>query len=380
MSAGAPAEGASTGSAPLPSGEALDLDGVTVPLHFGDVDAEYRAVREGAGVADRLDLGHLVLRGRDPVRMVQGLITNDLAGAPPGRVVYATMLTPRGRVIAELRAGVRDGEGGREVVIDIPREVLGAAREHLRRSVPPLYARWEDVSSSVRTVGVYGPRAQELLDRVLDSPVPIPAEDEVAAGSFGGATVPLVGTRYAGGEPGVDITLPADAAAGLRDALLVSGESLGARRIGFAALEALRIEAGRPRGGHELTEEVIPTEAFESTGLMERAISFGKGCYTGQEVIVRIAHRGHVNRHLRGLLLPDGEALPPHGTRLHLPESGKDVGWTASATVSPRSGTPIALAFLRREVEPGQRVRVGSPDGAEATAVELPFAGTGNHG
>ena len=378
MTGPVPAQRAAPGG--VQAGETVEIEGVTLPLHFGDVNAEYRAVRESAGIAERLDLAHLVLRGRDPVRMVQGLITNDLAGAPAGRVVYAAMLTPKGRVIADLRAGVVEVEGGREVEVDLPREVLGAARDHLRRSIPPLYARWHDVSTEVTTVGVYGPRSGELLDRVLDQPAPTLAEDERVGSSFEGSPVRLVGTLAAGGERGIDVTLGTEAAGRLRDALLAAGEPLGARRVGFAALETLRIEAGRPRGGHELTEEVIPTEAFESTGLMERAISFGKGCYTGQEVIVRIAHRGHVNRHLRGLVLPPSAAAPSQGTRLYQPESGKDVGWTASVTESPRMGGPVALAFVRREVQPGQSVRVGGVDEPEARVVELPFDAAGKHG
>ncbi|HKP77484.1 MAG TPA: glycine cleavage T C-terminal barrel domain-containing protein, partial [Longimicrobiaceae bacterium] len=102
-----------------------------------------------------------------------------------------------------------------------------------------------------------------------------------------------------------------------------------------------------------------------------RAISFSKGCYTGQEVIIRIAHRGHVNRHLRGLLLGDAPAEP--GMRLFSPETGRDVGWLTSVTRSPLLGQTIALGFVRREVEPGATVRAGSVDGAKATVAKLPF-------
>ena len=107
--------------------------------------------------------------------------------------------------------------------------------------------------------------------------------------------------------------------------------------------------------------------------MMERAISFTKGCYTGQEVIVRIAHRGHVNRNLRGLLLGDGPA-PAAGARLFNPENGKDVGALTSVAWSPLLGQTIALGFVRRELGPGATVRVGSAEGAEATVAALPFA------
>jgi folate-binding protein YgfZ len=119
-----------------------------------------------------------------------------------------------------------------------------------------------------------------------------------------------------------------------------------------------------------MSEATIPTEAWEATGLMSRGISFTKGCYTGQETIVRIAHRGHVNRHLRGLLLGDA-AVPGYRTPLLHIENGKEIGWTTSATESPLAGQTIALCYLRREIGPGDRVKTG--DAGEATVSALPF-------
>jgi tRNA-modifying protein YgfZ len=109
--------------------------------------------------------------------------------------------------------------------------------------------------------------------------------------------------------------------------------------------------------------------------MMPRTVSFTKGCYTGQEVVVRIAHRGHVNRHLRGLLLGD---IPPPAFRTPLshPESGKEIGWTTSAADSPLCQQTIALAFVRRELEIGGEVRVGSPDGPVGRVARLPFTET----
>lgn len=345
------------------------LEGVV--LDYGDAAAEYTAVRSAAGVADRDDLGVIVLSGRDPVRMVHGLITNDLVAADEAHAVYAALLTPKGRTIAELRAlKVRQGEAS-EVWVIMPREVLADATDHLRRSVPPLYARWRDASTDLAVLGVYGPRSSELLEAVLGSGVPKLAEDEVATIDLDEGSVRVLGTRYAGGEVGYDLLLDRGKRAELRARLLVAGSGW-AREVGFGALEVLRIEAGRPRGGRELTQDTIPTEAFESTGLMQRAISFTKGCYTGQEVIVRIAHRGHVNRHLRGLVLSPAASARP-GARVHHPESGKEVGWITSVALSPLMSTPIALAFVRREVELGTTVRIAAVEGPEAEVVELPF-------
>jgi folate-binding protein YgfZ len=350
-----------------------EVAGVAVPRRFGDGLAEYRAVREAAGVVDRHDLAQLRLRGRDPVKMLHGLITNDLQNAEPGQGVYAAMLTPKGRTIAELRAFTLRRPEGVEVLVDLPREALDGTREQLKKYVPPMFAKWEEVSEQVGVIGVYGPRSRELASLVLGAEVPPLAEDAFVEVEWRGAGEPArimaVGTRYAGGEEGFDIFAPTPALPTLWRALLADGTALGALPVGYAALEALRVEAGRPRYGHELTEETIPTEAFESVGLMPRAISFSKGCYTGQEVIVRIAHRGHVNRNLRGLLLGDAP-LPAPGTPLLHPETGREMGRTATAVHSPHLDQTVALAMVRRELGPGDAVRVG---GVEATITDLPF-------
>jgi folate-binding protein YgfZ len=352
-----------------------EVAGRSVARHFGDSAAEYRAVRETAGVAGRTDRAQIRMWGKDPVRMIHGLITNEVLKAPAGRAVYAAMLNPKGRTLAELRVIRRERASAVEVLLDMPREALEGTREHLKKFVPPMFARWEDASEQVGCVGVYGPRAREALARVLESEVPVLAEDDVLEAAFGEAQVTVVGTRDAGGEEGYDVFAPADHVPALWSALLDGGADLGAAPVGFGALETLRIEAGRPRYGAELEEDVIATEAFESTGLMERAISFSKGCYTGQEVIVRIAHRGHVNRHLRGLLLGDVPTPTPR-TPLFNAETGREVGRITSASFSPLMGQTVALGFVRRETGPGGTVRVGSAEGREATVAALPFGST----
>jgi folate-binding protein YgfZ len=352
-----------------------EVAGVQLPRRFGDGDGEYDAIRQAVGIVDRHDLARFRLHGRDPVKMLHGLITNDLQNAAPGQGVYAAMLTPKGRTIADLRAFTLHPPEGVEVIVDIAREALPGVRAHLGKYVPPMFARWEEISDRVGVIGVYGPHAPQLTSLALETNVSEMREDAFVEVEWevGGvpATVMVVATRYAGGEEGFDLFVPEPAIAALWETLLRKGAPLGARPVGYAALEALRVEAGRPRYGRELTEETIPTEVFESAGLMERAISFSKGCYTGQEVIVRIAHRGHVNRHLRGLLL--GEApLPAVGTPLTHPETGREVGRTATSVHSPLLDQTIALALVRREMAAGELVGVGG-EGLEGTIVELPF-------
>ena len=347
--------------------EWAELAGRRVARHYGDAQAEYRAVREAAGLAERGDRARIRLWGKDPVKMIHGLITNDLLKAPAGQGVYAAMLTPKGRTIAELRVFRRELAEGAEVLLDLPREALEGTRDHLRRMVPPMFAKWADASESIAQLGVYGPRAREMVAAVLGIDPPA-AEDAHLEAIFGGAPVLVAATRQIGLEDGLDLFVAAEGA----EALWAALAGAGARPVGLGTLETLRIEAGRPRYGAELTEEIIPTEAFEESGLLERAVSFTKGCYTGQEVIIRIAHRGHVNRHLRGLLLGDAPAPAP-GTRLFTADTGRDVGWLTSVAWSPLLGQTVAMGFVRREVEPGGAVRVGAADGAEAAVVRLPF-------
>ncbi len=342
-----------------------EVAGRAVVRHFGDTAAEYRAVREGVGVAERGDRARIRMWGKDPAKMLHGMITNDLLKAPEGQGVYAAMLTAKGRTLAELRAFRREPT---ELLIEIPREALAGTTEHLRKFVPPMFARWADASDEVGELGAYGPHAAALVERVLGVDVSLMAEDGFREVELGGVPVMVAGTRYVGNETGYDLFAPAAALPALWAALLEGG----ARPVGLAAIETLRIEAGRPRYGADLTEEVIPTEAFEETGLMKRAISFTKGCYTGQEVIVRIAHRGHVNRHLRGFLLGDGPA-PAAGTPIFRADTGKEAGRLTSVAFSPMMEQGVALGFARRELEPGAEVRVGAADGPPAKVVRLPF-------
>jgi folate-binding protein YgfZ len=278
------------------------------------------------------------------------------------------MLTPKGRMIAELRAHRVTAEGAPELWVEIPRAALAGTTEQFRKFLPPMFARWADVSDEVGVLGVYGPKAAERLGRAFGEAVPELAEDDSQRLSFEGTPLLVAGSRFAGG-PGFEVLGARTALAALRYAL-VGGEP-AASELSAEALEVLRIEAGRPRYGADLGENTIPTEAYEPSGLMPRAVSFTKGCYTGQEVIVRIAHRGHVNRHLRGLLLGDAEPPSPEMPLVN-PETGKEIGRVTSSARSPRFGQTVALGYVRREIEPGAVIRVGA-DGPSATVVALPF-------
>jgi folate-binding protein YgfZ len=338
-----------------------------LPRNYGDPAAEYAAARNAAVIVDRRDRSLFRVHGRDPVGMVHNLVTNDVAGASLQSSVYAVLLTPKGRMVADLRIVRRETD----LLLECDAAAGATLLDTWKRSVPPLFARIDYVGPD-RTdegerrvvLGVYGPLAAGTLSAVLTEALPSDApEMTVHRGRFGEDEV-LALVTHDNAATGFDVIAPASVAADLWDAIV----NAGARPMGHSTLDVLRIEASRPRWGTELDAEVIPLEA----GLLERAISTKKGCYTGQEVIIRILHRGHVNRHLRGMLLGDVPAPAP-GTTMHREAEPKALGRVTSAAWSPEHGQTIALGYVRREVEPPATLRLGSPDGPAVRIVTLPF-------
>ena len=318
----------------------------------------YSAARTTAAVIERSDRRIVRVHGRDPVKMVHGLVTNDVQKVGPERAVYAALLTPKGRMVGDLRIL----HHGAELLLDVHVGALEGVLAHLKKFIPPLFAKFEDASVAYTLIGVYGPQSQTAVERVIGPFGRELAEDDVAQITYGERIVHVVGTAYSGSS-GFDLLAAAEDGEQILAALLAAGVA----PLDENALEVLRIEAGQPRWGAELDENVIPLEA----GLKDRAISTSKGCYTGQEVIIRILHRGHVNWQLRGLLLRDAPP-PARGTTLHRHDETKAVARVTSACISPQLGQSIALGYVRREVEPHSELLLEGA-GAPATVVTLPF-------
>lgn len=329
-------------------------DAAPVPRNYGDPAAEYQAACSGAVAAERSDRSIVRVHGRDPVKMIQGLISNDIVNAPADRAVYAAVLTPKGKMVADVRV-LRHGP---DLLLETDAAAAEGLMQHLRKFVPPLFAKFENADAAWGELGVYGPTARAVVAEVLGIALPDEsAQDDVHAGAVGDAGLIAIATSYFG-VPGFDVLVPAPALETVWRALV----SAGARPVGHATLDVLRIEAGSPRWGAELTDTTIPLEA----GLRERAISETKGCYTGQEVIIRILHRGHVNRVLRHILMGDATAPVPEAPLVRA-EDGRNVGRITSAAWSPRFGQTIALGYVRREVEPGAKLHLESADGPVVT-------------
>ncbi|MDQ6818042.1 MAG: folate-binding protein [Actinomycetota bacterium] len=306
---------------------------------------EYTTVTEGCGLLDRSERGKLALAGPDAKSFLQGQVTNDVEALEGGSGCYAAFLTPKGKMLGDLRVLA----AGEELLLDTERSALQALFNMIRR-----FSVGYDVQLHKRTLergllSLIGPSA----DAVLGVTGPPRAEHSHVR-------IELEGVEARAMRTHVGIDLLCDAAD--TDAIAQALAHAGAANVSEAAAEIVRVELGRPRYGVDLDETVIPQEA----GLNERAVSFTKGCYVGQETVARLYYRGKPNRRLRGLR--SGEPMN-QGDEVHL--DGRPVGRLTSTATSPGFGH-IGLALIRREAPPGSRVDVGD-GGRQAEVVELPF-------
>jgi folate-binding protein YgfZ len=288
--------------------------------------SEYELAKSSAVVVDRSSRGRLVLTGSDVADFLQGQVSNDIDALVPGSGCYATLLTAKGKIRCDMR--ILRGEGW--FLLDSEPQALPVL-EHMVR----VYSIGRDVQSRRDERGLWsvlGPEARDHLDNA-----PPPTEHSHVEGQLG---------LYVATDGGVDVI----------------GERPDLAEAGAETAEILRIESGRPRLGFELGDDVIPQEA----GINERAISFTKGCYVGQETVARLFYKGKPNRHLRGLYLSE-----PVERGAVIRGGDRELGRVSSTCVSPGLG-PIALALVRREAAPGDSVQVGDA-GAVAEVVELPF-------
>jgi folate-binding protein YgfZ len=308
--------------------------------------AEYRAVTEACGLLDRSERGKLALSGDGAKTFLQGQVSNDVEILEPGTGCYAALLTPKGKMLGDLRVL----DAGQELLLDTERLALQALFNTIRRTMIGYEVQLHKRTLERGLLSLIGPEAAALAgaDALAGAP-----EHSHVAGELGGLAVRKVRT-----DVGVDLLCDAADTGALRAWL----EDAGARPVSEATAELVRVEHGRPRYGVDLDESVIPQEA----GLNERAVSFTKGCYVGQETVARLYYRGKPNRHLRGLRLSGpGESGQP------VLAGQREVGRLGSVASSPRLG-PIALAIVRREVPVGATVSVGAEE-ITAQVVELPF-------
>src|SRR6266545_5519580 len=307
-----------------------------------DLSAALVGSRTGVVAVERPDLAVLELHGADVLRYLHSVSTQHTEGLRPGDATRALLLSPKGKIEFAFRLAVLDGG----VLLDTEAEAAQALAERLARFV----FRYDVRVGAPRpgAVSLLGPGADRAL-AAAGLPVP-PAGPGEAAVAVGG----LVAHR---GELGVDLV--GERAPGALRAV----EGNGVARAPLEVWELLRVERGLPRWGRELTDDVIAEEA----GLLGSCVHLDKGCYPGQETVARVHNLGQVQRRLAGLRF-GGEELPPPGTDLTT-EDDRRAGQVRSGVDHPELG-PIALAYVRRIVTPGQLVLAG---GVGGRVVELPF-------
>lgn len=298
----------------------------------------YDALSRSAGVVARGDRGVLAVTGPDRLSWLQGLVTNDVTNLPVGGVCDAAYLTPQGRMITDLRV-VNQSD---RTWLDVPASLAAALQKRLDSLLFSEDAQIADVSDAIRIVDVHGPDAPRV-------------------------TQGEAGVRDDAYEmPGFSAFLPAAEVAGFVARVCEQGALLTT----LETLEVIRVEAGRPAFLIDMDEHTIPLEA----GLERRAISFTKGCYVGQEVIVRVTQRGggRVAKRLVGLRFGSND-LPRAGDRIVLGD--REVGRITSAVRSPTLGASIAMGYIQRDhTEPGTKVEVASTTGKlMAEVAPLPF-------
>ncbi len=298
---------------------------------------EYELLTAHAGLLDRPDWTVLELEGGEAAEFLQGQVTNDVEALVPGEGCYAALLDHKGKLRTDMRVLRLAAD---RLLVDAEPVARGVLAHNFETYSLGRDVRSRDLTDDRRVLSLIGPAARGHLDAE-----PRDSEHAFVEGERG---------LYVATHLGVDLIVAAGEAEGALEL---------APRVSEETAECVRVEAGRPRLGHDMDATTMPQEA----GLNERAVSFTKGCYVGQETVARLHYRGKPNRHLRGLRLSEPAE---HGAPIALGE--KPVGTLGSACVSPTLG-PIALALVRREAGPGDEVTVA---GCAATVVELPFAKT----
>jgi folate-binding protein YgfZ len=321
----------------------------------------YQAAHQRAASIDRSARGRLLVRGHDRASYLQGLLTNDIVALKAGTGCYAAYLTPQGRMISDLWVY----ELGDVIMLNLPSiETKNTVLAKLDQFIFSEDVQLGDVTSEFAQIALVGPEAASFVSTLLgdsvDRLVALP-EHGCLRGSIAGGSA--IVTRVADtGEPGFDLYVEGTRLETLKVALTAAGVVAADAETA----DVLRVEAGVPMFHRDMDEETIPLEA----GIEPRAISLTKGCYVGQEVIIRVLHRGHgrVAKKLVGLIL-DGDAVPARGSIVKSAE--KEIGEITSSVRSTALGRSIALAYLQRDfLEPGTTVSIG---GVNAVVTRLPF-------
>ena len=324
----------------------------------------HRALIAGAALLDRTDRGLIRFTGAERRTYLQGLLTNDIAALEPGTGCYTAMLTAQGRMIADMRLV----ETGDALLAATARSLAASLRERFDQFIFSEDVAVTDVSEATAHISLIGPNAVAVATAAFPGEGRFATLEPFENVRFDVGGVPVViAASDEFGVAGLDLFVDAARAGEIRSALLRNGAAVVDLETAFVR----RIEAGRPEFLVDMDEDTIPLEA----GIEDRAISQTKGCYVGQEIIIRVLHRGHgrVAKRLVGLIVDATDTKAERGSVVRT--SGRDVGKVTSATHSPTLNRDIALAYVHRDfVAPGTEVSVVMRSGeARAVVAALPF-------
>ncbi len=349
--------GAAGGS---PAAKVAQVDGIELLASFGDPRSEYQAMTQTAGIVDLGFRRRLTVKGADRVSFLHAMLSNDIESMSPGQGCHALLLTVQGKVVADAIVLV---EAGRVILDTVAGRALALA-EGLDRYLVADDVKIEPVGEADHAVGIFGPASRQALSLLLGEDVGLTEPYRFREAEHAGLNFHMVCLP----EPGCGgfmLVVASEDVGSLWDCLVATGAEGGVRPAGFDAYNSLRLESGLPWCGIDMGEDTIALEAQ-----LERAISFDKGCYLGQEVIERISSRGQVNRRLTGLVL-SGPGKPEAGARLVV--DGEEVGWITSAGFSYRLGSPFALGYVRRNYwEDGNKLSFEQQVWGSATVKVLP--------
>jgi folate-binding protein YgfZ len=338
----------------------VEVDGWSIPAHFGDPAREYTAAADHAALFDASPRGKIEVTGPDALTFLHNLTTNDIKALAPGTGCEAFLATVKAKAVAYVWLYRVEGPTP-SLWLDVDPCRTAIALKHLDRHLISEQVQLVDQTHAYGQLHLCGPEAPGLAARALG-----PRTAELRLLHHGPGTQPGVidvRRRDALGAPGFDVVCTPEAATHLWHELTAAG----AVPAGLETHEVLRVEAGLPRDGVDMDENRFVVEV----GRGARAISYTKGCYLGQEPIVMARDRGHVNRTLVGVKLAGGVA--PHAAKLF--RDGQEVGQVTWSVFSPRLDAAVALAYLRRgSQDPGTVLEVETTAGrGQARVCELPF-------
>lgn len=315
-----------------------EITGWEMPMHYGNVAAEHRAVREAVGIADLSHRGKLRVTGEDRVKWLQSVISNDILPLQPGQGRYSSLLTHKGKMLTYFRLYMQGDAVTVEDVGEIGETTFQALRKFLLYGTK---AKMENCAETWGLLLVSGPKATQVIQSAFGVDVTDLKPVDFVTAQIGGHSALMLRTEETG-EVDIEVLLPAESFFTAWTSAWQAGAKFGIRAIGTEAREALRMEAGLPKAGPDLNEEIVPPEA----NLEGKAFSLNKGCYPGQEVVARMDTYGNVRRKLVGLILQDS-VIPSHGAKLY--SGDREVGWISSAIHSLQFNKTIAFGFPLRD-------------------------------